>query len=130
MSVYMYIRHRVHFICNNNIMHLLPCVQVSPLSLSWCKAPDVGLPAPDVVFYLRLPPEAAQKRAVYGEERYEKVDFQKKVERLFEALKGPEWHILDASRDVESLHTEICSITDSIMEERKNSPIGELWTKN
>ena len=104
--------------------------QVSPLSLSWCKAPDVGLPAPDVVFYLKLSPEAAQQRAVsYGEERYEKVDFQKKVERLFEALKGPEWHELDASRDVESLHTEICSVTDSVIEGRKNSPIGELWTQ-
>ena len=104
-------------------------VQVSPLSLSWCKAPDVGLPAPDVVFYLKLSPEAAQQRAVYGEERYEKVDFQKKVERLFEALKGPEWHELDASKDIESLHTEICSVTDSVIETRRNTPIGELWTQ-
>ena len=83
-----------------------------------------------MVFYLRLSPEAAQQRAVYGEERYEKVDFQKKVERMFEALKGPEWHELDASRDMESLHTEICNVTDSLMEKIKNSPVGELWTQH
>ena len=104
-------------------------VQVSPLTLSWCKAPDIGLPAPDVVFYLKLSPEAAQQREIYGQERYEKVDFQKKVEIQFEALKGPEWHELDASRDVESLHAEICNITDSVIEKRKNSPRGQLWTQ-
>lgn len=103
---------------------------MSPLSLSWCKAPDVGLPAPDVVFYLKLSPEAAEQRAVYGVERYEKVAFQKKVESQFEALRGPEWRELDASKDIESLHAEITTITDSVIEDKKNSPIGELWTRH
>ena len=80
------------------------------------------------MFYLKLSPEAAEQRAVYGEERYENVNFQKKVAKQFEALKGPEWCELDASRDVESLHTQICDITESVIKERKNSPIGELWT--
>ena len=101
---------------------------MSPLSLSWCKSPDVGLPAPDVVFYLKLSPEAAQLRSVYGKERYETLTFQKKVESQFEALKGPEWRELDASKDVESLHAEISDITYSVMKSSKNRPIGELWT--
>lgn len=99
-----------------------------PLSLSWCKAPDVGLPAPDVVFYLKLSPEAAQLRAVYGEERYEKLSFQKKVESQFEALRGQEWREIDASKDIEGLHAEISAIAYSVMESSKNRPIGELWT--
>ena len=99
-----------------------------PLSLSWCKAPDVGLPAPDVVFYLKLSPEAAQLRAVYGEERYEKLSFQKKVESQFEALRGQEWREIDASKDIEGLHAEISTIAYSVMESSKNRPIGELWT--
>lgn len=96
--------------------------------LSWCRAPDIGLPAPDVVFYLKLPPEVAEQRAVYGKERYEQVAFQKKVEQSFEKLKGPEWRELDASQDIETLHKQICAITDSVMKEKKNSPIGKLWT--
>ena len=32
------------------------------LSLEWCQAPDVGLPAPDVVIFLELQPEQAQQR--------------------------------------------------------------------
>lgn len=45
-------------------------------SIDWCKGPDRDLPAPDVVFFLKLSPEVAQKRADFGEERYERVAFQ------------------------------------------------------
>lgn len=101
---------------------------MSPLSLTWCKASEVGLPAPDVVFYLKLPAEKAQQRAVYGKERYEKVAFQKKVEKQFEELKGPSWHELDASKDIESLHEEIGTITDSVVKNIRTTPIGQLWS--
>ena len=43
---------------------------------AWCQAPDAGLPAPDAVFFLSLSAEAAEARGGYGEERYEKADFQ------------------------------------------------------
>ncbi|KAL5476299.1 hypothetical protein EMCRGX_G026225 [Ephydatia muelleri] len=39
---------------------------VSGTTMEWCKSPDVGLPAPDVVFYLTLPAEVAQTRQEYG----------------------------------------------------------------
>merc|ERR1712000_457682 len=46
------------------------------LDFEWCKSPDRGLPAPDVVFYLKLSIEKAMERGGFGEERYEKKDFQ------------------------------------------------------
>lgn len=49
------------------------------LDIPACRAPDQGLPAPDVVLYLDLPQQAAAARAGYGEERYEKVEFQQQV---------------------------------------------------
>lgn len=49
------------------------------LDLDWCKAPDAGLPAPDLVLYMQLSKEAAAARAGFGEERYEKTEFQAKV---------------------------------------------------
>ena len=109
-------------------VHMCVSLSTQVCPLSWCKAPDVGLPAPDIVFYLKLPPEAAQERAVYGNERYERVAFQKKVEDQFELLKGPEWCELDASKDIETLHAEIGAITDSMIKEKKSTPIGQLWT--
>jgi len=46
------------------------------LDRAWCMAPDAGLPAPDAVFFLNLTVEQAAARGGYGEERYEKADFQ------------------------------------------------------
>ena len=39
------------------------------MDLEWCKKSDVGLPAPDAVFYLTLAPEVAARRAGFGGER-------------------------------------------------------------
>ena len=46
------------------------------LSLDWCRQPDRGLPRPDVVYFLDVSPEEAAKRGGFGEERYEKAEFQ------------------------------------------------------
>ncbi|KAI9047173.1 hypothetical protein LZ554_008627 [Drepanopeziza brunnea f. sp. 'monogermtubi'] len=56
------------------------------LSLSWAQSPDVGLPKPDVVVFLDLEAEEAEKRGGYGEEKYEKRDMQMRVRELFLAL--------------------------------------------
>ena len=43
------------------------------------QSPDSGLVAPDVVLQLAMEPEAAAARGGFGEERYEKLEFQKQV---------------------------------------------------
>ena len=66
------------------------------LSLDWCKSPDHGLPEPDLVLFIDLPPEVASVRAGYGEERYEKIDFQIKVRKMFDQLFNPEtWKVFN-----------------------------------
>ncbi len=54
--------------------------------------PQVGLPAPDLVVYLRLDPRVSAARGGYGTERYEKVDFQHKV-RHQQAVRQATWHL-------------------------------------
>lgn len=49
------------------------------LDKGWCEAQEVGLPAPDAVFYLSLSLDEAAGRGGFGEERYEKRDMQEKV---------------------------------------------------
>jgi dTMP kinase len=56
------------------------------LSLDWAKSPDVGLPRPDVIVFLDLEPEEAEKRGGYGEEKYEKKEMQNRVRELFLGL--------------------------------------------
>ena len=49
--------------------------------------------APDIVLYLCMPPEEASKRGEYGEERYEKVEFQRKVAKVYSKLKCSNWKV-------------------------------------
>ncbi len=95
--------------------------------MEWCKAPDVGLPAPDLVFLLKLSAEAAEQRAQYGQERYERTDFQQEVDRQFELLMDESWHVLDASRDIDSLHAEVVKTTGNVIKNKSVLPVSKLW---
>ena len=53
------------------------------LGLEWAKSPDVGLPRPDLVVFLDLEPEEAERRGGWGEEKYEKQEMQLRVRKLF-----------------------------------------------
>jgi|LauGreSBDMM110SN_4_FD.fasta_scaffold37394_1 dTMP kinase len=104
------------------------------LDLDWCKACDIGLPAPDCVIYLDMPVEEAAGRGQYGEERYEKVDFQLKVREKFMQLKNADegvlpWYTLDARRSIDELHEEIKMIAHKAVEENQNKALSKLWMK-
>ena len=57
------------------------------LDLEWCKNPDRGLPKPDLVLQLDVDEETAKKRGGFGDERYEKVEFQRQVRKLYAQLR-------------------------------------------
>lgn len=61
------------------------------LCLDWCKAPDHGLPKPDLVIFLDVPIDGSSTREGFGEERYEKCDFQQKVKDTFSQLHDNSW---------------------------------------
>ncbi|KAL7785291.1 P-loop containing nucleoside triphosphate hydrolase protein [Trichoderma ceciliae] len=56
------------------------------LPLSWARAPDSGLPRPDLVLFLDLDEEAARARGGWGSEKYEREEMQRTVRELFWAL--------------------------------------------
>ena len=49
------------------------------LDFNWCKACDKGLPKPDICFYLESVESDLSQRGGFGEEKYEKMEFQQKV---------------------------------------------------
>ncbi|KAI2466058.1 thymidylate kinase-domain-containing protein [Annulohypoxylon bovei var. microspora] len=59
---------------------------IKSLSLSWAKAPEVGLPRPDMVLFLDLDEEVARERGGWGGEVYEKGEMQRRVRDLFWGL--------------------------------------------
>ena len=58
------------------------------LSLDWCKGPDRGLPQPDLVCFLDVSAAEAAQRGGFGEERYEKAEFQARVRKNYHQVSG------------------------------------------
>ncbi|CAL8344336.1 unnamed protein product [Gadus morhua 'NCC'] len=99
-------------------------------SIEWCKAPDVGLPKPDLVLYLQLSPAAAAQRGEFGTERYETSSFQQRVQGRFEQLmdeNSVNWQVVDASQSIDEVHGNIKRLSLSALTAAEHQPIAELW---
>jgi len=102
--------------------------KVEGLDLDWCRAPEVGLPRPDVLMYLELSLEAASARGGFGEERYETTEMQQSVKRCFEDMKEEWWDVLDANRDMDVIHEEVVEIAMRAVEKcQAGEPLKHLW---
>lgn len=85
------------------------------LDRQWCMAPEVGLPCPDVVLYLDLTIEQAAARGGFGEERYEKEQFQREVQQQFAVLKDASWRVLDATQAMEDIQHQVLGIAKGVI---------------
>lgn len=100
------------------------------MDLDWCIKPEVGLPRPDAVLYLDVSAEEAAKRGAFGEERYEKTDFQKTVAKNYQLLMDKSyWKKLDASKSIDDLHVEIKDIVLDLISESEKQDLHQLWTE-
>lgn len=98
------------------------------LHIEWCKAPEVGLLAPDAVIFLDISAEKAAERGGYGGERYEKLEFQKKVAESYKLLHDSSWEIVDACQSMEDVEKQLHDIVlDSVMECQKGKALSHLW---
>ncbi|KAE9364656.1 hypothetical protein N431DRAFT_354613 [Stipitochalara longipes BDJ] len=99
------------------------------LSLDWARAPDVGLPRPDVVVFLDLKPEEAEKRGGYGDEKYEKKEMQQRVRELFLGLLKTGGHeadmkVVNAGELVEVVGDRILEKVDETLKKIAEGKIG------
>lgn len=97
------------------------------LDPAWCRTPDVGLPLPDAVVYLHLSVDDAAQRGDYGAERYERRDFQAKVQTEFARLREPAWHWLDARPSVADVHGQVLRIALDAIAAAAHAPLQPLW---
>ncbi|GAX72782.1 hypothetical protein CEUSTIGMA_g238.t1 [Chlamydomonas eustigma] len=102
---------------------------IPDMDQQWCMMPERGLPEPDLVLYMRVSPEVAASRGGYGEERYEKAEFQKKVAANFDMLKGKNWVEIDAGQPIQKIHDEVMKAVDDLYSSsRLSGPVGKLYT--
>ena len=99
--------------------------------MEWCKSCDDGLIAPDCIIYLDMSVEDAAKRGNYGEERYEKEEFQRTVRSKFMELKQRDtvpWFVIDATQTKEAIHESINDIAAEVTSKlTAESPLSKLW---
>uniref|UniRef100_A0A060THF9 Thymidylate kinase n=1 Tax=Blastobotrys adeninivorans TaxID=409370 RepID=A0A060THF9_BLAAD len=82
--------------------------KLANLNLEWCLNPDKGLPYPDVTIFLDVSEEVAKQRGGYGEERYEKLEFQRKVRHIFkDQLRRDDWIVISADASVDEVADKI-----------------------
>ena len=108
------------------------------LSFEWCKSPDIGLPAPDLVLFLDITPEKAKERGGYGEERYEKEEMQKRVRKFFHRIGGeemvlgddkfsPRWVTVDAGRDRDAVAKDVWTLVENLVTKGVKGSVQRLW---
>lgn len=102
------------------------------LSWEWCRAPDIGLPAPDLVLFLRVSSAVAEQRGGFGQERYEKREVQLKVadafRRLGESMPEGDWIEIDADRGMEEVQADIAGRVEAVLRgSRVEEPVQQLW---
>lgn len=84
---------------------------------------DRGLVKPDLVFFMDIKPEFSAQRAGFGEERFEKLEFQSKVYEAFSQFKydgckdtefnNNYWVNIDvAGLDIQQVHNRIRAVVD------------------
>lgn len=107
------------------------------LSYEWCRAPEIGLPAPDLTLFLDISPEVAATRGGYGQERYEKEEVQKGVRQVFDKIgravqeddEGEgKWVVIDAGKTKEEVAEELWRAVEPLANGVQGS-INRLWEK-
>lgn len=88
--------------------------QAKGLERQWCTNPDLGLPVPDITLFLTVSPEVASQRGAYGEERYEKIAFQKRVAELFHEVAQRNCITVDASGSQEEVARAINQCVETV----------------
>ena len=102
---------------------------VKGLDLNWCKNDDTGLPQPDLVIYLDIPIRELEKREDYGNERYERSEFQNRVRESFKIFEKDEnWACFDASQSILDISKQIETKVMDTMKQRKDHKLELLWS--
>lgn len=103
------------------------------LDPAWCRLPDVGVPRPDLVFFLHVDPKVGAGRASFGDERYENPTMQQNVREQFQQAdfgRDVAWHAVDGAREKEVISKEIWEKVEDFRagyRENKMPPIANLW---
>ena len=104
------------------------------LPYAWCRAPDSGLPSPDLTLFLAVSPAVQASRGGFGAERYENADTQRRVADVFERIAdevqggGGRWEALDADLGEEEVREAVWRCVEAHgLVGGVEGPVEKLW---
>jgi dTMP kinase len=112
------------------------------LPFDWCRSPDIGLPAPDLVIFFDITPEIAKERGGFGQERYETEEMQLRVRNFFHRIgeeldeqrenagEGTRWVSIDAGKGRDEVAEEVWSLVEPLIKRGDHGPLQKLWSFN
>ncbi|CAL5418010.1 unnamed protein product [Camellia sinensis] len=98
------------------------------LDIEWCKAPEMGLLAPDLVLYLDIPPERLKEEAMEGRDT-SSLSFKEKLPAHIRCSMMPHGRTINAClpiKDVEKQLQEV--VLDCVTTCQKGKPLSQLWS--
>lgn len=96
------------------------------IDFEWCCGPENGLPKPDLVMFLKLSSNDMIKRSGFGDERYENVEFQNKVDKNYEKFKNDNFIQVDAAQDISVLTKYLLEQVLKTINSVKNQKLDKL----
>lgn len=98
----------------------------------WTYAPDTNLPAPDAVVFLEVSPDVQAARAGWGNERYERAEFQKEVLSAFEGMRDNDWSWIDADQPEEDVTADVLHAVRKMLQSFRKTqrPLRRLWSQH
>jgi dTMP kinase len=102
-------------ICDRYIYSGIAYSVANGLDINWCKLSDIGLPIPDIVIWLDLDIEISMERSNFGNEIYERKEFQEKVLNAYKLLHDENWVILDANNSFKYISDKIFNLVTEII---------------
>lgn len=104
-------------LCDRYYLSGIAYTSAKGIEMDWCKWMDKGLIEPDLLVYIDLPVDIAAKRDGFGNEKYEKIDYQSKVYQQFKLLvdvyEGSKL-IVDGTKTIDDIAQTIASAIKSI----------------
>mmetsp|Transcript_38264 Transcript_38264/g.43862 ORF Transcript_38264/g.43862 Transcript_38264/m.43862 type:complete len:137 (-) Transcript_38264:3-413(-) len=104
------IREGTNIVCDRYAYSGVAYSHAKGLDFDWCVQPDKGLPQPDLVLFINTSPTEIASRSGFGEERYEKEEFQTKVFHAYSLMKDLEhnWvEIEGGDQDIDQVYNQI-----------------------
>lgn len=97
-------------ICDRYVYSGLAYSMANGLDREWCRLVDSDYVEPDLVIYMRIGPECASHRTLFGSDCYETIEFLEKVDKSYFEIwnnSSVELAIIDGVGTFDSIHQEI-----------------------